>query len=308
MRALYEFVETYLGDSQPELILSAVERYNFDAYGNLLNFGNTTPLTSYLYSGEAFDFNINQQYLRARWYDAANGRFNRLDPFAGNSSDPQSFHKYAYVHGDPIQGIDPTGLFAEVLALQTANAVILLEGLIAVTAALLTYQLVTNTRLLHLQLPNLSIPTIQTIMSSGYAESLVAAIADAAILTGETVEKLSRLAPFPIFQSRTPEIFDFTVQALLVNPRWVALDYHANQATTDANRNIALRGIPTIPGKQRDEFPYASTLQGGFLAWVRHVDADENRIQGGDLSFFYGAALRYRPGKFFVFPVPELFF
>ena len=49
--------------------------------------------------------------MRARWYDAANGRFNRLDPFAGNSSDPQSFHKYAYVHGDPIQNIDPTGEF-----------------------------------------------------------------------------------------------------------------------------------------------------------------------------------------------------
>jgi RHS repeat-associated protein len=64
-----------------------------------------------LYSGESFDFNIGQQYLRARFYDATTGRFNRLDPFAGNSSDPQSFHKYAYVHGDPIQGIDPTGMF-----------------------------------------------------------------------------------------------------------------------------------------------------------------------------------------------------
>ena len=25
--------------------------------------------------------------------------------------DPQSLHKYAYVHGDPIQGVDPTGMF-----------------------------------------------------------------------------------------------------------------------------------------------------------------------------------------------------
>ena len=39
----------------------------------------------------------------------ANGWFNRFDPFEGEVNDPQSLHKYAYVHGDPIQGIDPSG-------------------------------------------------------------------------------------------------------------------------------------------------------------------------------------------------------
>ncbi len=48
-------------------------------------------------------------YLRARYYDPSNGRFNRLDPFAGNANDPQSLHKYVYAHNDPVQGIDPTG-------------------------------------------------------------------------------------------------------------------------------------------------------------------------------------------------------
>ena len=86
--------------------------YHFDAYGNLLNLvDGTQPITSYLYSGEAIDFTIGQQYLRARWYDPTTGRFNRLDPFFGNQSDPQSFHKYAYVHGDPVNGVDPTGMF-----------------------------------------------------------------------------------------------------------------------------------------------------------------------------------------------------
>ncbi|TWU12655.1 hypothetical protein CA54_14790 [Symmachiella macrocystis] len=42
-------------------------------------------------------------------YDPSTGRFNRLDPFAGNVHDPQSLHKYAYVHGDPVTNIDPTG-------------------------------------------------------------------------------------------------------------------------------------------------------------------------------------------------------
>jgi hypothetical protein len=45
-------------------------------------------------------------------YDPATGRFNRLDPFFGNLNDPQSLHKYLYAHADPVNGIDPNGLFS----------------------------------------------------------------------------------------------------------------------------------------------------------------------------------------------------
>ncbi|MEM7782867.1 MAG: putative Ig domain-containing protein [Planctomycetota bacterium] len=107
VRVLYDWAAAIVQDVQNNL----PQIYHFDAYGNLLNFDTATPLTNYLYSGEAFDFNIGQQYLRARWYDASNGRFNRLDPYFGNSSDPQSFHKYAYVHSDPISYVDPSGKF-----------------------------------------------------------------------------------------------------------------------------------------------------------------------------------------------------
>jgi RHS repeat-associated protein len=64
-----------------------------------------------LYSDEQFDSKIGQQYLRARYYDSATGRFNRLDPFFGNLDDPQSLHKYLYTHVDPISMTDPSGLF-----------------------------------------------------------------------------------------------------------------------------------------------------------------------------------------------------
>ena len=90
------------------------DRYSYDAYGIMLG-GNPTNLqptaSSLLYSGEAFDVNLQQQYLRARWYDQNNGRFNRLDPFIGKNSDPQSLHKYVYTHGDPVNGTDPSGRF-----------------------------------------------------------------------------------------------------------------------------------------------------------------------------------------------------
>ena len=61
-------------------------------------------------------------YLRARWYDAAAGRFNRMDPFAGNTQDPQSLHKYLYCHANPVNGIDPTGELLGDLLFSSSNA------------------------------------------------------------------------------------------------------------------------------------------------------------------------------------------
>ncbi len=114
-------------------ILGVQQQFTFDAYGNLLNLAANQAATSTLYSGERFDVLTGQQYLRARYYDPNSGTFNRLDPFFGNSQDPQSFHKYAYVHGDPVQGIDPTGQFFDVVF----PAEVYLEGLSAAADATL---------------------------------------------------------------------------------------------------------------------------------------------------------------------------
>jgi RHS repeat-associated protein/fibro-slime domain-containing protein len=91
--------------------LLTTEIYRYDAFGVPIgNFDPATALTSLLYSGEQTDA-TGLQYLRARYYDLATGRFNRLDPFAGLAQDPLTLHKYSYVHGDPVMGIDPTGEF-----------------------------------------------------------------------------------------------------------------------------------------------------------------------------------------------------
>gem|GEM_PF-3417062 len=97
--------------------------YDYDAYGNL-RLGQhadfVTPATTDRlgYSGEAIAWlddtttphvREGMQYLRARWYSPDTGTFNRMDPFAGFTHDPQSLHKYAYVHGDPVNGNDPSG-------------------------------------------------------------------------------------------------------------------------------------------------------------------------------------------------------
>jgi RHS repeat-associated protein len=97
-----------------DFVGAVIELYNYDAYGNALGFDPNQALTGFLYSGEQFDSKIGQQYLRARYYDPITSRFNRLDPFLGNLNDPQSLHKYLYTHGDPVNGIDPSGFNVEV--------------------------------------------------------------------------------------------------------------------------------------------------------------------------------------------------
>ncbi len=89
-----------------------IQQFAYSAYGVMLTGPQlttaTAALTRLLYSGEWTNAN-GQQYLRARWYDPTTGRFNRLDPFAGNQNDPQSLHKYLYAHGNPVMGWDPSG-------------------------------------------------------------------------------------------------------------------------------------------------------------------------------------------------------
>ena len=93
--------------------------FTYSAYGELLAIHNgsgtlqplTSSLTSVLYNGEGLDARTGLYNIRARWYSASNARWERLDPFAGNPTDPFSFNKYGFVHGDPVGMTDPTGMF-----------------------------------------------------------------------------------------------------------------------------------------------------------------------------------------------------
>jgi RHS repeat-associated protein len=111
------------------------EYYSYDAYGVMVD-GNPTSAsptqTNMLYAGEQWDNSAQMYYLRARYYDPLNGRFNQLDPYAGNNEDPQSLHKYLYCHANPVNGIDPGGNEMSLIGLVAVNSIIgaLIGGLI----------------------------------------------------------------------------------------------------------------------------------------------------------------------------------
>jgi RHS repeat-associated protein len=86
------------------------DAYVYDAYGNTLSSSGTT-VNNYLYTGEQFDQNLGEYYLRARYYNPSQGRFTGRDPFEGMLEEPLSLNKYGYVHGNPINNTDPSGMF-----------------------------------------------------------------------------------------------------------------------------------------------------------------------------------------------------
>jgi RHS repeat-associated protein len=113
----------------------APQIFAYDAYGLPIGFDAAAVLTTILYSGEQFTPSLNQYYLRARYYDLATGRFNRVDPFFGNLRDPQSFHKYLYTHADPVNATDPTG--RETLTSLMVGTTIQAIGVAAVAGAVI---------------------------------------------------------------------------------------------------------------------------------------------------------------------------
>jgi len=66
--------------------------------------------------GTYFRDGVGQDYAMARYYGSGTGRFWSPDPYVatngGNDpADPQSWNRYAYVQGDPVNNLDPTGRY-----------------------------------------------------------------------------------------------------------------------------------------------------------------------------------------------------
>jgi fibro-slime domain-containing protein/RHS repeat-associated protein len=87
---------------------AVTDTYTYDAYGRAIGRTGTTA-NDYQFTGEQYDTNLEQTYLRARYYDASAGRFTRMDSYEGESGSPLTLHKFLYAHGDPVNNTDPSG-------------------------------------------------------------------------------------------------------------------------------------------------------------------------------------------------------
>ena len=69
-----------------------------------------TVYNPFLFTGQWWDPEIRQYYLRARMYSPYLGRFTTRDPVDGIYKHPLTLHRYLYCLNDSINRTDPSGL------------------------------------------------------------------------------------------------------------------------------------------------------------------------------------------------------
>ncbi len=116
-------VTTYAYDANNRLLSETVgdtvTTYTYDAFGNLTSQIGESD-NPFLYCGEYYDAETQTYYLRARYYNPANGRFTQQDAWAFmDASDLLSLNLYTYCYNNPVMYVDPSGNFAILATLAT---------------------------------------------------------------------------------------------------------------------------------------------------------------------------------------------
>jgi RHS repeat-associated protein len=87
--------------------------YTYSPFGN--PYADTVSETVYnpfQFTGQWFDEEINQYYLRARMYDPTMMRFTTRDPARGKGLEPLTLHRYLYCSNNAVNLVDWTGEFS----------------------------------------------------------------------------------------------------------------------------------------------------------------------------------------------------
>lgn len=88
---------------------NVVIMYTYEPFGDTLEVEGTLS-NLFMFTGQYFDSEIDEYYLRTRQYYPYISRFTSRDQVFGKFEEPLSLHKYLYCQNEPINRIDPLGL------------------------------------------------------------------------------------------------------------------------------------------------------------------------------------------------------
>jgi hypothetical protein len=271
----------------------------------------------------------NTYYDWARNYDPMTGMFDQADyGYSGSLADPMTDLPYTFTGGDPINMLDLNGhdfSLGEVSVDVSIDVTIDSVEEPALAPALSSAEnIVTASRVLSTLLwaggiGGAGVATMELELAAGRAlEPLVSSLTNVEELAIDngvaTKNKLDKLPIFWVFKYgpfAVPQIWKNDATAIKSHPYWALLTYIGpNNPLRKTNRGAALaaaaaRGIVAGPGQSLDEYPFATSFQGGAGAQVMAVNRGEQGSQAGLLNAFYAGELNYVPlSPFLVIPVP----
>ena len=292
-----------LGSVRVAQTAAASHVFSYDAFGIALGATEGMPAnaadasaTSHRYTGEYADSQTGLLHLRARDYDPQVGRFISMDEHPGANRIPLTLNKYLYGNADPVNTVDPSGNFS-------------MGGMMSTGI-------------------NISIAYVRMSLFDMFSNALLSPVIDsavnnltssnasfgnagmAAMLTGFAVQcRVSkkcflRKIPTLVNGVQSPNTSMHILDSLMGNgdtadgiPRPLAflLIRGSRRPVSDSLMGFAC-GKPRPVGTNCDEYPYATSLQGGSLMYLaghvslRSVPAWDNQAHGNRLGRFYGGA------------------
>jgi hypothetical protein len=213
--------------------------------------------------------------------DPARGRFARMDDWTGDQYRPPTLNKYLYADADPVNGMDPSGMAT---LIETSTAIN--------TSAILTL----GVRVASAGSGILVGSRVDNIVKSRTVARACAATFAAGLKAFSAGDCASVRMPI-VFMSESlmPGIGEHVMKSQAMGSPAIlnrtALLKYTNRALNIAKCRFGV-GVPVVnSGSSCDEYPFASTYQGGIGATVAKVDLFSNWVQGGVLSGFYSACL-----------------
>lgn len=127
----------------------------------------------------------------------------------------------------------------------------------------------------------------------------------ATLVEGDVPRRIKPQYPiYHVYEELTPHIYQNTVAAQASGHPNILT--YGGSGSGSLRRPQALLGYPKPPtGYSLDEYPYASTLEGGAGSRVMAVPIREQFRQGGQLNAFYSTNRMTAGQKFLVVPVPR---
>jgi RHS repeat-associated protein len=273
------------------------DTYDYDAFGTLISRTGTT-FNNYLFAGEQFDPALGVYYNRARYYDQRVGRFWTMDEEEGDEADPASLHKYLYASANPPNNIDPSGHDSLVDLSYAVSAALLLTSIVVLSLPQTQKALGDLAVAVSGAAGELYDESSYAAQRAFAAAQLSMAAAYGGVLGAinkakdklkrkfKNLKKLPKVVPMP--RKVIPTVAVHVASAQAVGYPIILTRTTSQQAIT--NRYLALgfrRYTPAGFLMSWDEYPFASSVQGGLGASVQRVLLRENLIQGGIIGGSY---------------------